>query len=368
MTAAAPRRILVITLAGAGDTLLATPLIRELHTAFPAAAIDVLTMQGAPARQVLEGNPCIAESLHHDFLHESKLKSVLYCLKLRLRGYDLSFTVMPQNRFEYNLITRLIGAPRRIGFEFVIECGARARRLLTKTVREDMALHVAENNLRLFTEGLGRPLSRTEQPLELHIGPASHAAAAEFLRAGGLEGRRLIGFHPGSGTTKNLILKRWPPERWAELAARVGRDPDQAILLFGSPDELPLRRQILEASRVPASRIAIPPPGSVQDTAALMKRLAVFVCGDTLLTHVAAAVQAPTVELMGPTVPASTGPYRVPSRIVRLGLPCSPCYGFSKFGIHCTQPVSMQCMKAIEPSMVEDAIRSLLAAPSSPSV
>ena len=37
-------KILVISLAGIGDTLLATPLIRELRANFPAATIDVLTM------------------------------------------------------------------------------------------------------------------------------------------------------------------------------------------------------------------------------------------------------------------------------------------------------------------------------------
>lgn len=359
--ALAPRRVLVISLAGAGDTLMATPLLRELRAAFPAAAVDVLTMQGAAARQVLAGNACVTESLHHDFMREPKWKSVWYCLRLRRRRYDLSFTVMPQNRFEYNLITRLIGARERVGFEFEIDCGARAKRMLTRTVREKTDLHLVENNLRLFTEGLGRPMTGADHALELTVGDASEAAAVEFLRAGGMEGRRLIGFHPGSGTTKNLILKRWPADQWAELAARVGREREHAILLFGSPDELPLRRQILEKSGLPVTRITVPPSGSVQDTAALIRRLAVFVCGDTLLTHVAAAMQTPTVEIMGPTPPASTGPYRVRHRIVRLGLACSPCYGYAKFGIHCTQPVHMACLKGIDAARVEQAVRELLA-------
>jgi len=49
-------KILVISLAGIGDTLFATPLIHELRANFPAATIDVLTKE-AGARDLLESNP-----------------------------------------------------------------------------------------------------------------------------------------------------------------------------------------------------------------------------------------------------------------------------------------------------------------------
>ena len=39
-----PVKILVISMAGIGDTLLATPLIRELRANFPAAVIEALVL------------------------------------------------------------------------------------------------------------------------------------------------------------------------------------------------------------------------------------------------------------------------------------------------------------------------------------
>lgn len=362
MTAARPpERILAISLAGAGDTLLATPVLRELRTAYPAAAIDVLTMQGAVPREVLEGNPCVRSWLHFDFLREGRLRSVAFCLSLRRRAYDLSLTLMPQNRLEYNVISWIIGARERLGFEFVCDCGARPRRFLTRVVREDRRLHVVDNNLRLLTEGLGLPLAARDPRPELHVGPDHEAAAAGFCALPPMAGRRLVGFHPGSGTTKNLVLKRWPASNWADLARRVAAwEPGVFIVLFGSPDEAPLRREIMAASGLPPDRIGLAPDGPVRATAALIRRMESFICGDTLLTHVAAAVGTPVVEIVGPTDPAATGPYKVPHRIVRLGLPCSPCYFFSKHGIQCTHATPMACLSGLDAARVEEAALELL--------
>lgn len=363
-----PRRILVLSLAGAGDTLLATPLIAEVRRHFPRARIEVLTMQGAPPREVLAHNPAVDEVLGFDFMAAGRRRSVIECLRLRRRHYDLSFTVMPQNRLEYNLITLLIGARRRVGFEFMCNCGARPRLLLTNVVREDRRLHVVENNLRLLTEGLGLPLKGSPPHVPRLFPQPDHETRAEAaLRSLGLLGQPWIGFHPGSGTTKNLILKRWPVARWAELARRVvSRHPEARILLFGSAEERPLRDEVARRSGLGPARIMAAPDGQVLDTAALIRRMAVFVCGDTLLTHVAAAMGVPTVEIVGPTDPSATGPYGVPCRIVRLGLACSPCYFFSKHGIRCTHERPMACLEELDERLVEAAVDELLAEAAAP--
>ncbi|HOK48324.1 MAG TPA: glycosyltransferase family 9 protein, partial [Bryobacteraceae bacterium] len=196
---------------------------------------------------------------------------------------------------------------------------------------------------------------------QLYPQPEHEAWAEEALRALGPPGRPWIGFHPGSGTTKNLILKRWPLVRWAELARRLAvRYPQARILLFGSADERPLREELARRSGLDAQRIATAPDGQVLNTAALIRRMGVFVCGDTLLTHVAAAMGVPTVEIVGPTDPRATGPYRVPSRIVRLGLACSPCYFFSKHGIRCTHERPLACLEELEEQLVEASVAELL--------
>ena len=46
-------KILVISLAGIGDSLLASPLLRGLREAYPDARIDALVMWGGTSRRLL---------------------------------------------------------------------------------------------------------------------------------------------------------------------------------------------------------------------------------------------------------------------------------------------------------------------------
>ncbi|HEV8605068.1 MAG TPA: glycosyltransferase family 9 protein, partial [Tepidisphaeraceae bacterium] len=42
--------------------------------------------------------------------------------------------------------------------------------------------------------------------------------------------------------------------------------------------------------------------------------------------HIAAALNNPLVTIFGPTNPIRTGPYNRPDSVVRVDIPCSPCY------------------------------------------
>jgi ADP-heptose:LPS heptosyltransferase len=42
--------------------------------------------------------------------------------------------------------------------------------------------------------------------------------------------------------------------------------------------------------------------------------------------HIAAGLRRPLVTLFGPTNPVRTGPYRREDAVLRIDIPCSPCY------------------------------------------
>ena len=354
-------KMLVLALAGAGDVLMATPFLKELRLAFPQAQLDVLVLQGAVARAMLEGNPNINRLMLFNFVGESRRRSLQFCLSLRREHYDISFSLMPQNRFEYNLIAWLIGARERIGFDYAVNCGARSRWLLTRCLPEDETRHLVDSNLRLLPEALGRPLQLSAHHLELNLGAEPYAAVERFLQAHMLEGRRLIGFHPGSGTTKNLHLKRWDVGHWAALAQRLCvQEAKATILLFGSQDEAKLRADIRAASQLPADRLVDTDRMELKTSAALVGHMHFMVCIDGLLAHIAAAQDVPCVTLFGPTPASATRPYLVPHRIARLDLPCSPCYRYSRHGIHCVNPNYLQCLRELTPAMVAAQVDDLL--------
>jgi ADP-heptose:LPS heptosyltransferase len=101
----------------------------------------------------------------------------------------------------------------------------------------------------------------------------------------------LVGLFPGAGHPS----RRWPLERFAELAWALWRNDGVGVALFAGPEEREMVR---------AMRAACPPSAVVLDRltipqlAAAAARLSVFISNDTGPMHIAAAVGTPVVILM----------------------------------------------------------------------
>jgi len=91
-------KILVISMAGIGDTLLATPLIAELRANFPAAQIDTLVMWSG-SKDLLQGNPHLNSIFQKNLLNVSKVSALRFLHPLRRAVYDVSVNTHPQSRF-----------------------------------------------------------------------------------------------------------------------------------------------------------------------------------------------------------------------------------------------------------------------------
>src|SRR3989304_7034951 len=77
---------LIVSTTGLGDTLFATPAIRNLRTSFPQSYIAVLTSR--MGREVLKGNPHVDEFFT---VSDSLISWILPFLKLRKRGIETAF-------------------------------------------------------------------------------------------------------------------------------------------------------------------------------------------------------------------------------------------------------------------------------------
>jgi lipopolysaccharide export system permease protein len=121
------------------------------------------------------------------------------------------------------------------------------------------------------------------------------------------------------GAGANFIGKRWPPERFAELARRLtarGRLAGAAIVLFGGPDDA---RANAEVKALLADRIVIDLTAALDllACAALLERAGAFIGNDSGLMHIAAAMGAPTLGLFGPSDERVYGPVGPRARAVR---------------------------------------------------
>lgn len=283
-------KILLIAMSGIGDTLIATPLLRELRANFPDAQIDALVMW-AGAKELLEGNPNVNRVWQKNLIKEGALKSLPYLHQLRRERYDISLNAHTQGRLAYRAVAAFIGAKRRVGHAYANAGWLDRKWFMHAMVPEDYSVHSVENNNRLLPL-LGGKQHVPLHDLELFLTPAEESFAREFAANHDLAARRVLGVHVGSGGTKNLPLKRWPLAHYIELLKRLtSANPDVTVLLFGGPEERAAHARIREA--VPSLNILIPETRNLRQAGALMKHCQSFLSVDTALMHLAAAMKVP---------------------------------------------------------------------------
>ena len=154
------KKILIISLAGIGDTLIATPFIRELRENFPDAVIDALVMWPG-AKDLLEHNPNVNRVFQKNLMKCGKLEAVRFLWSLRREGYQLSINTHPQSRIHYRVAAWLAGAQVRISHEY--ECfNWLDRWLVTGTLPQDYTRHSIDNNFAVL------PMIGAQKKLSAH--------------------------------------------------------------------------------------------------------------------------------------------------------------------------------------------------------
>ena len=352
-------KILVISYAGIGDTLFATPLIHELRTIHPGATIDAL-VRWRGAKDLLEGNPHLNAIYQRNFVADSKISSFLFLLKLRRQGYDLSFNTHPQSKRLYRLVAKFINAPVRLSHQY--ECsGALDRWLTNRTLPQDYTRHAVENNLALLSLLNTKPLL-AQHRYEIFLTDAEQAWAADFVAGQNLSGRPMLGFHVGSGGTKNLALRRWPLENYIGLVRRLREShPDLALLFFGGPEEQADHEKIQAAAG--GEQLFFPPTRNLRQAAALINKCDAFLSVDTALMHVAAAMNVRgQVVIETPCWNKPIEPYGNPFVLVKNPVLAGRNLEFYRYdgrGIQGTGEELRRCMESVTVESVFDALNKL---------
>ena len=119
-----------------------------------------------------------------------------------------------------------------------------------------------------------------------------------------------LGFHLGSGS----LQKNWPFDRWSDFAQRIAPRFERLILMGGEADE-ERTRKFQRGWR--GSALEVMRQSSLPELARALGECAVFVGHDTGLSHLAAAVQTPTVALFGPTDPGIWRPLGDHVKVIR---------------------------------------------------
>ncbi len=351
-----PRRILALCLGGIGDTVLAFAALRDLRRACPDDHLTALTMWPQSA-QLLEDLGVFDEVQQHNFQRDPWRRSLWPTLKLRLKRYDVSILAFPSNRFEYNLLSYLLGAKRRLGHTYLRGGDlANLRFLLTEHVTQQAGRHTVDENRALVAHFTGRT---PEEPADLRLGPLDPAYHQEAARMLAHLREPLLGIHAGCSTYKGLAAKRWPAERFGRLCLRARRELGLQPVVFGLPNELDLKLRI----QAICPEVFLAHGETIRHTAALIARCTVMVSNDSALAHIASALDVPMVMVCGPTDVGEVGPGTGAGRAISAGLGCSPCFRVGRRPMRCTHEAYQACMKQITVGQVLGAVASCLHLP-----
>jgi lipopolysaccharide heptosyltransferase II len=350
-------KILVTVLSGIGDALMFTPALLKLKEAIPDSQIDAMVMFKG-VEDIYKNLPQISKIHYWDFLKESKIKSLGFMFKLR-REYDVVINAYPSNRLEYNIISLLTSAPKRVSVEYLRMDYQNLGYLNNVRVEENDSLHNVEENIRLVEKIIGEKINEIP-PMQLILSEEDLSFSSDYLEEKNIGIQDLvIGFHPGCATLKNHTKRRWEPEKFAELGSQLIQNKDVKILIFGGPEEQELKETIF--NKINSANAVIVNTKSLTQTAAVMKRCNIFVTNDSSLMHVASALQLDTVAIIGPTNKNYIHPWKTKHKIVSLNLECSPCFFYSPKPLSCSRTdVKFKCIKELGADLVYEAVLSLI--------
>jgi ADP-heptose:LPS heptosyltransferase len=349
-------KLLVISLAGIGDTLFATPLIHELRAHFPEATIDALVLWRG-ARELLENNPHLNHVHQCNLIAESRTRALNFLLGLRREGYDYSFNTYPQSRLAYRGVARLIGARTRISHHYHNAWWI-DRLCVQRLQPQDYSQHAITNNLALLNQ-VGLQPKLLSHGYELFLTPAEQAWAADYTRGNACKGGRLLGIHVGSGGTKNLALRRWPLASYGQLIRNMlAARPATTVLLFGGPEEQHDHAQLQREMDDP--RVLFPPTQNLRQAAALLGHCHAFLSVDTALMHLAAAMRVPgQVVIETPTWNRPIEPYGNPFVLVpnlKVAGRNLEFYRYDGYGIRGKDDQILEAMRAVSVEAVLKAV------------
>ena len=310
-----PKRILVVKLDHLGDVILATPVFSNLRQAYPNAELHALT--GTWSRIVLERHPDVKTVFDYDsptFSRTGQSTSLKQACQL----------YRELRRQKYDLMIELRGDWRTVWFSFLWLTPHRLSRA-TLQIENKFGLsqfsgtHETTRNLDVLRHaGIPTPI----QTATFSVTTEDEKWASNFLATYKIDKQSpLIAIHPGSP----IPLKRWLPERYAELADWLIARKGTQVLFVGVKDEIPIITEIQQLMQQESINIA--GETTLTQLASILHSCNVFIGNDSGPMHLAAAVVTPTIGLYGPGDPTRFAPMGVECQTIRRKLDCPPCSG-----------------------------------------
>jgi heptosyltransferase-1 len=315
-------RLLIVRLSAMGDVLHTLPAVQLLRSAFPQAHIgwlieerwaELLCAPSAPRRGPRSELRPLVDEVHTvslkawrraPFSIPTLQSAAAIWNDVRSARYDVAVDL--QGALRSALLARLSGAGGVYGTAEPRESPASlwyTRKVIAR------GRHVIEQNLSVAA-AVGQHWGAKGELPTIRAG-LPHDVVAEGRIDQRLAKHNVSDFailNPGAGWG----AKRWPAERYGEVARGLAKQGLRSILNYGPGEE-----ELVSATEAASDGAAHRMSCSISELIALTRRARLFVGGDTGPLHLAAALRVPMVAIYGPTDPARNGPYGTHSIVLR---------------------------------------------------
>ncbi len=321
-----------------------TPMLQALRAVLPKAHLTVVAGSSAAGDVIRDSNLC-DEVRAMSFRTGSMFDILRFFVRIRFERFDAAI-VATKLSSKIGVLLRFLSGIKVVAGDGVGNRGWG----YTHWRLTGLANHRSQDNIQILRLLFPHVGVHENLPARFQLNQSLEPDIAVAWRQRELEGHVVMGIHPGCGFYEQ---DKKLPEQWCwEVISRflIGFPKGKVALFFGPED-----RVFEEGPNDMSKRVVRFQDMSLSVVAAFIARTNVFLCGDTGLGHVAAAVGVPVVTVAGPTRINQTQPLGKKNLIVKTdhSLPCMPCFETSLFS-KC--PISQECITTVSVQKVFDAV------------
>lgn len=275
-------KVLIIQFRQLGDILLTTPVLSAIRAQHPNSVVDVVTYP--MGRLILTGNP---EVHRHWVAPQTGLRaSVWFLLEIRRQRYDVVLDFMGTPRSA--LLARLINAGRRIAF-----ASKRSRFFSDVVPRGQAPDYIVREKFQLLAP--------------LGITPGSEQLTLPWTSADSEVTKKFLGDNPSLNLSRRRVMlspthrrteRKWPKASWVGLANWLVTEQKATVVWVWGPGE---ETEIDDLNQMSGHSGTKTPKATFKELAALVASCDLFIANSNGPSHIAVAVNTPSIQIHGPT-------------------------------------------------------------------
>ncbi|MCS0047971.1 MULTISPECIES: glycosyltransferase family 9 protein [Vibrio] len=311
------KKILIVNTHGMGDVVMTLPAIKELlDMGYQVSLLIKSRLEEEVIRSIFSSD--VNDSLECFHLKSFQKKGIVgywsLLTTLRTKRFDMAMAAYSSHDIKFNTLAYLSGSSFRVGL------GGRLAFLNTVNVNDYESTHKASRNLEIAARIDSKVTYQSPDMPKYEPTHSTHDIKKEH----GLDlNKEIVALAPGCGELEKH--KRWPIQKFADLAQQLA-DCGKQVLIIGGPGEEHLSEYILEHTN---TEYIVDFVGqlTIQTTLDLLFVSNSLVANCNGLSHLGSLIKGlEIVGLYGPTNPSLTGPLSKGLKVVSKNLECAPCY------------------------------------------